>query len=83
MIEIMVADFRWLGEEWCIKSLQKIDNAIITLKFCDGSVNNILFECENSDGYEDVLAELFNSYSWLNKVLIKQGEELVGIYERK
>lgn len=83
MIEVMIPSFMWNNEEWVIKKLQSIENAYETLRVCDGSVGNVLLDCNYQDNYSNVVAEIFNNINWIKKIMIKKDNELIGIFYKK
>lgn len=83
MIETMIPDLYWDNESWSIKKVNSLDNALKVLKFCDGSVKNIVIDCKEINKVQDNISELFDQLNWINKILIKCNDELVGIYKKK
>lgn len=82
MLEIMIPSFRYDGDDYVIKRIKDIKSLDLVIKFCDGSVNNIFVDVDVCEDYKSIVDEAFNKYKWLNKLIIKNKESLIGIFER-
>lgn len=82
MIETMIPDLYWDNESWSIKKVNSLDDALKVLKFCDGSVKNIVIDCKETCKVQDRINELFDEINWINKLLIKRNDKLIGIYQK-
>lgn len=82
MIETMIPDLYWDNESWSIKKVNSLDDALKVLMFCDGSVKNIVIDCKETYKVQDRINELFDEINWINKLLIKHNDKLVGIYQK-
>lgn len=82
MIEKMIPDLYWDNEYWCIRKIDSLDEAKIFLEICDGSIKNVLIICDKCENLDENISQLFNKVKWLDKLIIKKGNQLVGIYKR-
>lgn len=82
MIETMIPDLYWDNESWSIRNVNSLKDAKKVLKFCDGSVKNIIIDCKEIYKVQDSINELFDEINWINKILIKNNDKLVGIYKK-
>lgn len=82
MLEVMIADIYWDNEYWCIKKVDSIKDLKRVLKYADGSVKNIIVDLKDCDDIKDTVETLFREFIWIDKVLIKEQKNLIGIYER-
>lgn len=82
MIEKMIPDLYWDDEYWSIKKIGSLDEAKNLLEICDGSIENVLIICDKCKNVEENIGQLFDKVKWLDKLIIKKGNQLIGIYER-
>ena len=82
MLEIMIPTFNYEGNDYVIKKIKNIKSLYSVIKFCDGIVNNIFVDVEVCEDYKSIVDEAFKKYKWLNKLIIKKKESLIGIFER-
>ena len=83
MIEIMITDYIWNNEKWCIRKIEDFDTALEDIKYCDGGISNILFDVQKSDNINNILKMVFKKYTWLNKIIVRQSGKLIGVYKRQ
>lgn len=82
MLETMIPTFNYEGNDYVIKKIKSIKSLDSMIKFCDGSVNNIFVDVEVCEDYKSIVDEAFKKYKLLNKLIIKNKESLIGIFER-
>lgn len=82
MIEKMIPDLYWDNEYWSIRKIDSLDEAKNLLEICDGSIKNVLIISDICKNVDENISQLFNKVKWLDKLIIKKGNQLVGIYER-
>lgn len=78
----MIPTFNYEGNDYVIKKIKSIKSLDSMIKFCDGSVNNIFVDVEVCEDYKSIVDEAFKKYKLLNKLIIKNKESLIGIFER-
>lgn len=83
MIEVMFPSIRWNDEDWCIKELKSIKDGVDVLRACDGGVSNVILDCKSINNVEKNIKVLFQEIDWIDKILVKHNNELVGIYQNK
>lgn len=83
MIEVMIPSFEWNGEDWCLKNVSSLESAFKILKYCDGNIPNVLLNCSNIKNTDQVINKMFSKYEWINKIMVKHNNNLVGIYQNK
>lgn len=83
MIEVKIPSFKWNNEDWVIKKLDNIKNAVDVLKICDGSVRCVLLDYNKIDDYRESIDDILRNIDWIKKRMIKQGDNLIGIFARK
>lgn len=82
MIEKMIPDLFWDNEYWSIRKIGTLDEAKDLLEICDGSIKNVLIICDKCKNVDENISQLFNKVKWIDKLIIKKGNQLVGIYKR-
>lgn len=82
MLEIMIPTFNYECNDYVIMKIKNIKFLDSMIKYCDGSVNNISVDVEVCEDYKSIIDEAFKKYKWLNKLIIKNKESLIGIFER-
>ena len=82
MVEIMTPSFKYEGNDYVVKKIADIKSLDFAIKFCDGSVNNIFVDADICDDYEAILDDVFKKYKWLNRIIIKSKESLIGVFKR-
>lgn len=82
MIEKMIPDLYWDNEYWSIRKVGALDETKDLLEICDGSIKNVLIICDKYKNVDENISQLFNKVKWLDELIIKKGNQLVGIYER-
>lgn len=82
MLEIMIPSFKYEGNDYVIKKIKDIKSLDFAIKFCDGSVNNIFVDADICDDYETILDDVFEKYKWLNRIIIKSKDSLIGVFKR-
>lgn len=83
MIEEMIPSMIWDDEEWVIRSIKEPSEAVNNLKYCDGKVGNVIFELEEFNMYGTAVGNLFNTYSWLDKVILMKTNEDIKVFKRR
>lgn len=83
MLEVMIPDIYWNNEYWCIKNLKSITELEDLLKYVDGSVKNLIVNVKFAIDVEKDMEIIFNKFKWIDKILVKKQNKLVGIYKRK
>lgn len=83
MKEVMIPTFKWNGEYWCVKKEKNIKNINNLIKYCDGNISNLLIDVDDSNNCYAEINKIFSRCKWLNKVVVKNKELLVGYYVRK
>jgi hypothetical protein len=61
MIEVMIPFIKWNNEDWVIKKLDNIKNAVDVLKICDGNVRCVLLDCNKIDDYIESLDDILRN----------------------
>jgi hypothetical protein len=82
MVEIMIPSFKYEGNDYVVKKIKDIKSLDFAIKFCDGTVNNIFVDTDKCDDYEAVLDDVFKKYKWLNRIIIKSKDNLIGVFKR-
>ena len=82
MIEVMIPDIFWNNDPWCIRRIKSIDELNKTIQCADGRVQNIIVIVESDKNLKGGLRDVFKKYAWLEKVLVKKQDTLLGIYRR-
>lgn len=80
MQSVMIPDIYWDGEYWCIfhgRNLQAIQDL---LACCDGSVPNIILDVDDIKDIKNKMDKFYRKYGWLKKIVVKSGEDLIGIW---
>ncbi|WP_066924686.1 hypothetical protein [Murdochiella massiliensis] len=80
MIQIMVPDFKWEGEEWTIRKVESFHSLYKILKYCDGGIENIFVDAQDIDNYEAGLQQIFKEIKWVKKILIRHKDSLIGCF---
>lgn len=81
MIEVMIPSMIWDDEEWIIRKIKEPSDAVINLKYCDGKVENVIFDLDEVKSYKSTINDLFKTYSWLSKVIMMKGE-FIKVFKR-
>lgn len=82
MIEVMVPSMLWDNEEWIIRNIKNPSDSLSNLKYCDGQVKNIIFDVENMKNYKIAVEDLFDTYSWIDKVIFMKKDN-VKVFSRR
>lgn len=83
MKEVMIPTFKWNNEYWCLKKEKDIKNINNIIRYCDGHISNLLIDVEDIDNCTKEINKLFSRYEWLNKIVVKNRDSLVGYFVRK
>lgn len=59
-----------------IRRVDKISDAVNNLKYCDGKIGNVVFDVNDFNNYGTSINDLFDTYLWLNKVIIMNVENI-------
>lgn len=82
MIEVMIPDFKWDENFWKIIKLESFAEAQNRLKYFDGEVPNLLVDVQECGDYVSTLKGIFDSFLWLKRIILKEGQDLIGVFER-
>lgn len=82
MVEIMIPSFKYEGNDYVVKKIADIKSLDFAIRFCDGSVNNIFVDADKCDDYDSVIDDVFKKYKWLNRIIIKSKNNLIGVFKR-
>lgn len=77
----MIPDFLWDGENWIVRYISSAIEILSELKYCDGSVRNIIFNVKDIKDLDNAINQTFNKYDWINKILIMQGDEIIRVFQ--
>lgn len=83
MIEVMIPDLFWDGEYWCIKRVRSVKDLKEALRYADGTVRNLVLVVEDDSDLKAGMRDVFISYGWLDKIVVRCGDHAPRVYARK
>lgn len=82
MIEKLIPKFQWDGKYWAVVRLPNYADAEKRFKYMEGHIKNILVEVKAADNYVEITKNLFQNFSWMENLILKEGNELRGVFKR-
>lgn len=82
MIEKLIPKFQWDGKYWAVVRLPNHADAEKRFKYMESHIKNILVEVKAADNYVKITKNLFQNFSRMENLILKEGNELRGVFKR-